>query len=44
LTLAFYVGIVFIIAAYIWLIVDLFLIPGYVRAYDASFGRGPRSK
>ena len=35
-TAAIYIGFVLIAAAYIWLIVDLFLIPSYVRAYNAK--------
>lgn len=32
-----FVGFLLIAAAYVWLIVDLFLIPSYVRAYNAKF-------
>lgn len=37
-TLALYIGVVPLIAAAIWYIVDLFLIPGYVRDYNAKRG------
>ncbi|MBH0009106.1 DUF2510 domain-containing protein [Salinibacterium sp. SWN1162] len=35
-TAAIFIGIPLIVAAYVWLIVDLFLIPSYVRAYNAK--------
>lgn len=37
-TAAIYIGIVLLIAAAIWFIVDLFLIPGYVRDCNARAG------
>ena len=37
-TAAIYIGVVFLIAAVIWFIVDLCLIPSYVRDYNAMRG------